>query len=189
MAKRNREIELKLKVKNSSFKKVCRLLQKKLNFNYSLYGFSKDLYWKAVDKNSADFIRLRFHSKKTGELTVKHQDKGDSFDRVEIDLTVNSPFQAKALLEQLLGPSIGKIEKQYKVFFFDQYNNISVYYIPDENALFIEIEATSKQRLKSITTNFYKIFPFETELMNKSLFDLYINPCIKRSIHVINSRR
>lgn len=175
MSKRNREIELKLRVTGASYKEAKKALERCIEGNFTISGFSKDLYWKAVNEHTADFIRLRFHSKKKGEITVKHQDNNTVEDRVEIDLDTENPNQAKTLLERLLGPPIGSIEKRYFVLFFDNHNNISVYYLPKEEHVYLEIEMTSKKKLNAMYKALVKAFPYKISKVNKSLFDLYIN--------------
>lgn len=175
MGKNNREVELKLRVDGANYEESLRALETCVNYKYSKNGRSKDLYWRAFNKKTADFVRLRFHSSNWGEVTVKHQDRKTTLNRVEIDLSVLNPTQARLLLERLLGPAVGQIEKKYCVLSFSDNNNVSIYHIPEHNATFIEIEMTTKRAVDRVYKKLAKSFPFKLTKINSSLFSLYVD--------------
>jgi adenylate cyclase class IV len=173
----NREIELKLEVKNAkSIEDVSKRLEKIFNYTKSIKGKSKDVYWETGDNSKADFVRLRLYPDSSPQVTVKYTDKGTNFDRVEIDLNVDSAKNAVHLINSLFGKPKGSIVKEYQVYFLDEEDsNISVYKVKDDPRVFIEIEARTKKKVLDISKSVKKYSPeLKTFLVGKSLFELFI---------------
>lgn len=143
MGYRNREIELKLLVKNnSSFKDVSRLVFDNFKVISAIKGASRDIYWKAP-KSKKDFIRVRYLEDGRSQITLKKIDKGSTLDRIEIDLETASPKQSIILLEALLGKPMGSVKKKYHVYWVgDTETNISIYRVDKSKNIYIEIEST-----------------------------------------------
>ena len=144
----NREIELKLVAKGqTSLEQVADLIASKIRAKKTLAGFSKDIFWKAPHGRK-DFVRLRYLDGGKAQVTLKRIDKGDNFDREEIDLEVQDPDQARELLSSLLGEPLGAVKKTYKVFWTDTKDTtISVYKVNGDARIFIEIEARSRKKV------------------------------------------
>ena len=171
MAKNNREKELKILIQQD-YKSLEKLLSKFYATNNKTVGSSKDIYWKNNRNTEADFFRLRFLSNLTGQVTVKHEDKLGSFDRVEIDLEVKDPKQAKLLFTRLLGNPIGSIEKKYIVYWMDLNTNVSLYEVKHSKEVFLEIEGLSKKTIDKIYKTLNPILG-KHKVLNKSLFARY----------------
>jgi hypothetical protein len=114
---------------------------------HTLVGSKTDFYWKPLKGMNADFIRLRKMSDNKGMLTVKHSDKGDNFDRVELDLLVDFK-QAKRWMEQVMGAPAGSIKKLYHILFMGDDERAAVVYKVDKYpVLFLEVEDTSGKKV------------------------------------------
>lgn len=179
MGFRNREVEIKLLVEgeeslDSVNNKLSRFL-KKQSLNCTR-GISDDIYWKTLPSSKADFIRLRHYPEGLAQITVKHTDKGDNFDRVEIDLEVADAKNATLIISSLQGKPIGKIKKKYIVYFLDdKETNVSLYQIANDKRVFIEIEARSKKKVFYLQK---KINDFLSEYtlspIKKSLYQIFL---------------
>lgn len=186
MGYKNREIEVKLEVQGTS---SINLVNREIDSLFSdvrfklIEGFSADTYWNKVNNpHKLGFFRVREMEDGTCQLTVKEQDKGNNLDRIEIDLSSHdTPKQAKLLMTQLLGPSIGVIKKKYYVHILDSKHEerptVSVYKISGDDRVFVEIEAHSKKEvdrlLESVDFRFQaKGMTLKTE--TNSLFSIFI---------------
>lgn len=168
-----REYELKFRYAKSLNNAVS-LIKKHFNIIKQDEGTSTDYYWKAINKKTADFIRLRSLDQTHGEITVKHTDKKGISDRFEVDLPVGSPTHANKLLSRYLGPHTGEIKKHYVVLFLDSRDsNISVYQVKKDNAVYVEIECYNLAKTKEIASQLKEVLDLIPE--NKSLFNIYIN--------------
>lgn len=162
MGFRNRELEVKLSVNLDSgapaYSSACSFVEgvvKGIYPNYNteddlVIGNATDIYWNAPRSGIGDFVRLRKTSK-GAQITLKATDRGNNVDRVEIDLEVDDYKQAKSLMLALHGEPKATVTKKYNVYFLENdHTNVSVYQVKGDNRLFIEVEATSKKRLKEI---------------------------------------
>jgi predicted adenylyl cyclase CyaB len=153
---KNREIEIKmLALGTKSFSLVSSEVEKYVSEVYPEFtlikGNSHDWYWSAPKVSNADFVRLRKNTN-GATITIKSTDKGDNTDRVEIDLDVDDYKQAKELMFSLHGDPKAKVQKKYDVYVLeDKHTNVSVYQIKDDDRVFIEVEATSRRRVKELT--------------------------------------
>lgn len=177
MGYQNREIELKLLAKNAeSIDEVALKLEKVFNYKKTIRGKSKDVYWDPVKGCKADFVRLRHYPESWPQVTVKYTDKGSNFDRVEIDLSVESAKNATEIMKSLLGKPRGSVTKEYQVYFLDnKETNISIYKIEKDERIFLEIEARSKKKVLEIKKALNKYLPelgFST--VDKSLYQLFV---------------
>jgi adenylate cyclase class IV len=174
----NREIELKLVVDNAkSIDEVAKKIEKVFNYKKTLRGKSKDVYWDPIRGSKADFVRLRNYPESWPQVTVKYTDKGSNFDRVEIDLSVESAKNATEIMKSLLGKPSGSVTKEYQVYFLDNKDtNISVYKIEKDSRIFVEIEARSKKKVLDIKKSLNKYIPeLGLSLVEKSLYELFVN--------------
>lgn len=177
MGYKNREIELKLEVKNvKKIEDVTKKLEKIFNYRKTVKGKSKDLYWGASKSSKADFVRLRLYPDGLPQVTVKYTDKGSNFDRVEIDVNVDDAENAIQLMNSLFGKPKGEIVKEYQVYFLDKEDsNISVYKIKNDPRIFLEIEARSKEKVLEISNSVKQYSPeLSVKRVGKSLFQLFL---------------
>lgn len=159
MGYKNRELEVKLDlVDGQGYAATCAFVEsvvQKLSPVYTVtddmvIGNATDLYWNAPRAGIGDFVRLR-QTSKGAQITLKATDKGNNVDRVEIDLEVDDYKQAKALMFALHGDPKAKVTKAYQVYFLENnHTNISVYQVQKDKRVFVEVEATSRKRLKQI---------------------------------------
>lgn len=168
-----REYEIKY-VTNMSIKQLNKIIKKSFTVIRQEEGTSSDFYWKSLNRGEADFIRLRFLSAMAGEITVKHTDKKDISDRLEIDLPIGNPNHGKKLLTRYLGPPHGKVKKTYTVHFLDTAGtNISVYKVHDDGQVFVEIESYKTKVVNSIDKAINSKIPLTR--YNKSLYSRYVD--------------
>lgn len=176
MGYKNREIEVKLLVKGcKSLLKVdsfCRELFKPI---HTITDERTDYYWAAP---ATDFVRIRqLEKKKTGmgQMTVKKCDRGDNFDRLEIDLDIINACQGIKLKTAEYGIEPKKLKKRYTVLFLDKFDtNVSVYQIANDCNVFIEVESRSSKKVNKIVDVLKKSLPFPLETIKKSLYDIFI---------------
>lgn len=175
MGHNNREIEMKLVARgHTDLSKLSDLIGSNLKSVKITRGASKDVYWKAPG-GKKDFIRVRFMEDGRAQITLKRIDKGDTFDRVEIDLEASDPDQAVTLLESLLGKPMGIVKKAYTVFWADTKDTtVSAYKVFGDKRVFVEIEARSKAKVETLRTHLEKKAGLKLERINKSLFQIFV---------------
>lgn len=179
MGYKNREIETKFIVTSySSYREIEDSLNTLLNDDRAtkISGASKDVYWKPPRGSEADFVRVRYLPEDdSGQLTLKHTDKDNTQDRVEIDVDVANPDQAVELYKRLLGDPAGIISKRYTVYFLDKRDTtVSLYKIQSDPRFFIEVEARTKEKMDKVISRLKEDIGLSLEVVNKSLFDIFI---------------
>jgi adenylate cyclase class IV len=178
MGYRNREIETKLEVIGTpSLDKVAKSVDRIFGYKCTktIVDRKKDVYWKTPKESKADFVRLRHLEDGRAHVTVKFADKGSNENRVEIDLVVDDPQQAYALLAQVFGKPKGTIDKRYFVYFLeDEHTTVSVYRVMGDRTVYIEAEAKSLRRMGSIVRRLGKQLPWKLKKLNKSLYQIYL---------------
>jgi adenylate cyclase class IV len=140
-------------------------------------GNAADLYWSAPKGSVGDFVRLRRNSNASshGQLTLKATDRGDTLDRVEIDLEVDDYKQARELMLALHGKPLAEVSKKYHVFFLENPDTtISVYQVKDDDRVFVEIEARNKRRLKQLVQAISTNTNTEYEWVQSSVFNMFV---------------
>lgn len=176
MGHKNREIEKKFTVDNGNLDEVQSLIYQTLgdkNVDSILHDASRDYYWDTPKGLNADFIRLRIMPDDTAQLTLKHTDKGDNTDRIEIDVPVGSPDQGRAFLNHLIGESTGSVYKEYYVFFLDKRDTtVSVYRVRGDKRIFVEIEARSLERVEKLVERVGTTVVLNPEA--RSLYQIFI---------------
>jgi len=153
MGYRNREIEKKFVVENANYAKTIELLEGIFDYDRKLVDASKDYYWHPQGGMKASFARLRYMPDGSGQMTIKYADRDSNLNRVEIDVKIDEPGQAKKFMTQLLGDPCGSIYKKYHVLFLgDEHTTISVYAVrgDKESRVFVEAEATSVSKLEAL---------------------------------------
>ena len=167
-----REYEIKY-ITKESLQSLNKLIDSNFTVIHKEKGTSTDIYWKALKRGRADFIRLRYLSKVSGEITVKHTDKKDISDRLEIDLPIGSPIHGRKLLTRYLGKEAGHVKKSYVVHFLDNKGtNISVYKVHNDGQVFVEIESYKTSIVKDIANTLTK--KLSLNKYNKSLYSRYV---------------
>lgn len=174
MGHKNREIEKKFVVPGVSYKDSVSILKNMLTGVKEIKGVSMDCYWKAPKGIKADFVRLRYMPGDTSQLTVKYTDRKTTLDRVEIDVTVSETDQAHKFMDQIFGPSLGRIYKSYWVLVMDEKDTtVSVYQIKDDSRVFVEIEARSVSKVDRIEKQIRQTLNLEREY--RSLYKVFLS--------------
>jgi len=134
-------------------------------------GLSTDSFFNPPATSSSQFIRLREHQDGKAELTIKSKDKGNNYNRLEINVEVNSLAMMRKMLENLHGPALLELEKSYTVFFLKDEVLVSTYRVIGDERLFLEVEAPTL-KLVDETVSLLKN-TLELELESKSLFEIF----------------
>ena len=191
MGYKNREIEVKMVVVDGERPyNLMSGINKSISNHFSslrlkyIEGFSADTYWNKVNNtDKIGFFRIREMEDGSCQLTVKEQDKGNNYDRIEIDLmSHDKPKQAILLMTQLLGPHLGVIKKKYYVHVLDSDHEekptVSIYQIKGDNRVFVEIEAHSVKEVERLKEEVAEILKFSfgvhLEVETNSLFAIFI---------------
>jgi adenylate cyclase class IV len=141
----------------------------------TIVGDSSDVYWLPSRPVTADFIRVRYHPAGGGQITVKHEDKKDNLDRVEIDVDVQDPDQAVKMLKAAEGPPVGVLRKKYTVFFVDNDDtNVSVYKVRGDSRVFVEIEAKKEKVVNELVGTVRDGAKYKLRRVASSLFSMFI---------------
>lgn len=142
-------------------------------------GCAADIYWAPPEDSTADFVRLRRLDEPNergldSQITLKSSDKGGNVNRVEIDLGVDSHRQANLLLSMMLGDPLGQVTKRYTVYFLEnQHTTISVYRVLKDKRIFVEVEATSLDRVKELAASLVEA-GLSFKRVQQSLFDMFV---------------
>jgi adenylate cyclase class IV len=174
MGYRNREIEKKFVVTGTTYAKTVEYLEEIFDFDRKIVDASKDYYWHASPTMKGDFARLRYMPGKDGggQMTIKHADRESNLNRVEIDVQVDNPDQAKKFLVQMLGEPCGSIYKKYHVLFLgDEHTTVSVYSVRGDPRVFVELEATSVSKLEALQKKIGTALAMEQE--SRSLYQIF----------------
>lgn len=145
-------------------------------FENIISGHSKDIYFNAPKDARADFVRVRFGTDdEESQLTLKFSDRKHNKNRIEFDLDITDPKKAVSMLSYCFGKPAGEIKKRYHVYFFNKYDNISVYQIDGDKRVFIEIEATTPKKLARLYRNLRAHCPgLQMTTVDQSLFQLFL---------------
>ncbi len=177
---KTREIETKLLVRESSLDSVNTLMNHFCSMKKTrmIYGYSKDTYWHTSMPST--FVRMR---ERDGirQLTVKSEDKGSSFNRLEIDLDCTSP---KELIREfniaLYGQPAGVVEKKYYAYWLGEDLTVCCYQCTvdgvEKPEIIIETEGKTEEEVNDAT---YKLFTFyelgaKIEQASGSLYSMYL---------------
>lgn len=176
MGHKNREIEVKMLVKGcKSLKKIEKHCISMFTPLHVISDQRTDYYWSAP---ATDFVRVRQmeRSKKGyGQMTVKKTDRGDNFDRLEIDLNIYDVNQAVKLKTAEYGKPPKKLKKRYTILFLDNVEtNVSVYQIDKDKRIFIEVESRNAKKVNKLVAILMSKLPFPLEVVKKSLYDIFI---------------
>lgn len=144
-----------------------------------VYGRSTDTYWHLPGDVGADFARMRELEDGRTQITVKAQDRGDSVDRLEIDVdTYTAPSRVGKLLRNMLGKPAGKIGKEYYVYWISNsdHTTISCYSVNEGNDVFIEVESTSKDEVLQLELKILEKLSDKVSIKRAdgSLYEMYI---------------
>jgi adenylate cyclase class IV len=152
MGYRNRECEKKFTVVGSSYADAIEALEEAFDYDRRVINASKDYYWRPLEGMKVSFGRLRYMPNGTGQMILKHKDRGTNVNRVEIDVEVDDPDQGKEFMAQLLGEPCGSIYKKYHVLFLgDEHTTVSIYSVRGDNGrVFVEVEAKTEAALERI---------------------------------------
>lgn len=173
MGYKDREIEKKYLVPDGNYEDTVALVKSSLNkWDKLIENGSNDFYWKVPVGLIGDFIRLRYLPEGKGQLTVKHADKETNVNRVEIDVVVENPDEAKKFLVHVMGEPIGKLYKEYTVFFIkDEFTTISVYRVRGDKRIFLEVEAKTVAHVDKLSKTLNKAIPLDQQ--EKSLYQIF----------------
>lgn len=148
MGFQNREIEKKLYTEDLTLAQVAELLDQyalKYQSTNFLAGTGTDYYWDVPNRPDA-FYRIRERDG-VRQLTYKEEDRGDSFDRFEGDLSCFSPLQdCIEVAEKQYGSMKGQIFKFFYVHFFNncKWDTVCCYTVKvngqADNRVYVEVE-------------------------------------------------
>lgn len=174
MGYKNREIEKKFVTPNTTLDTATSQIKGIIEYKSEISEASRDLYWQSPEAGKVDFIRLRYFPDGSGQLTIKHSDRGSNVNRVEIDVVVKDPDQAKKFLEYLYGDATGSIFKHYNVLFLDDddHTTISIYRVRGDQRIFVEVEAKTQAKVDQLQRSIEKVMTLEHQ--TKSLYQLFV---------------
>ena len=137
---------------------------------------TNDYYWQLGD--SAQFVRLRDSSGKTNdgfsrqlvEVTAKTKDRGNNFNRHEVNTGVTSAQDAFALLQMMAGEPLGKLHKIEWVIWTVDDAVISIAQVKGE--VFLEVEHVSQ----TVVSRYSALLESKLSLTlePRSFFELFI---------------
>jgi hypothetical protein len=143
-----------------------------------------DFYWKAPENSEIQFVRLRDSwgigsdgfSRQLQEITVKAKDNNNNVDRLELNLGIKEPKEAKMILNLLFGPSYS-IKKEEIVLFIREVGAssevvISLAQVNNKAPIYLEIEAKNEEIIDLYVAKLEKKFKFKQEM--KSMYEIYI---------------
>ncbi len=176
---RTREIEQKLIVKGSSLEDVNVLMRHFCSKSTkSVYGYSKDTYWHTQIYKT--FVRMR---ERDGirQLTVKSEDRGDSLNRLEIDLDCTSPTSLISEFNKaLFGRQAGVVEKKYYVYWLGEGLTICCYQCTVDGELkpeiVIEVEGETEEEVAAYSDKLIQFYSIgmTIEKASGSLYHMYL---------------
>jgi hypothetical protein len=163
MSKNAREIESKLIVDSSDLNLVNTILNEIFGDEKKrlIFGSSLDHYFLVPDRRArAEFFRVR---ERDGirQITVKGEDKGNSLDRLEIDIDSTSPLEDILKFgTAMFGTSIGKVGKTYYVYFLNKWDTVCCYTVSEVtfDKVFVEVEATTMEKMLELEQRVIKGF-------------------------------
>lgn len=186
MSYRNREIESKLLVYNTTLEQTNKILSKLYGDVKTklIFGSSVDTYWTISNPDvDADFIRMR---ERDGirQITVKGKDKGTNLDRLEIDIdSTTDVSKITKLLTSAHGKPAGKVGKTYYVYWIgaSEYTTVCCYSV-DHNGddypnTVVEVETTSMEKMLQLESQVLDAFrekDLTIERAPGSLYDMFI---------------
>ena len=176
MTDNNREIEVKIAV-DMEFDEAIAFIRAAFRDELidSTRDASCDVYFHGRSE-TADFVRLRKERSGLSTVTVKHTDKEDSTDRVEINIATPDFAQASLFLSQVFGKKAGVVSKEYVTFTLANARaDISVHHVECEH-VYIEIETASIIALGVLTARLKghaAAAGVELKRCESSLFEIY----------------
>jgi hypothetical protein len=156
-------------------RKIDILCRKLFNPTHVVVATRTDAFWQAPN---VDFVRIRQMTESPsghGQMTVKKCDKGDNFDRLEIDVNVDNVAQAIRLKTAETGRKPCTVRKRYSVLFLDKSDtNISIYQVQGSKHVFIEVESRSSKKVKALVSSLHELIPYPLERVPYSLYDMFV---------------
>lgn len=146
-----------------------------------VFSRSRDTYWHLPNEVGADFARMRELEDGRTQITVKAEDRGNSIDRMEIDVeTFTSPYRVQKLIQAMIGRHASRLEKEYYVYWIreNDHTTISCYHIsgtpPD--LVYIEVESTEINQVLALETKVLEKFADVATVgrASGSLYDMYV---------------
>lgn len=173
----NREIEVKYRVDGYSLTEMWTALNEMgiLEVERTVeFCLTKDFYFAAPD---VDIVRLRDSlgwdqngfSRQLRELTVKRKDRGNNFNRLEINAGITDCASQLEMLTLLFGEPIAQISKEERVMWLKDGTILSLACIGSD--LFLEIEGPNEDTVYWYHDLFNNEFILSRE--DKSLIEIY----------------
>jgi adenylate cyclase class IV len=180
MGWKNREREFKFEVtgKGLTLDKLAAAIQELFAYETTetIVNCKPDLYWNPPAGARATFARLRKLDGDLCQMTIKWNDKGNTKNRVEVDVEIHDYAKGKMFLEHLLGKYAKRITKKYFVYILgDEFTAVSVYKVRGDKRLFVEAEAKTIKKVKAMTKKLQSL-PYKFEYVPFSLFALTNQP-------------
>ena len=180
--KDHREIERKFLIKEpNTYARMERVMldhyEKDVSPSKILTADTWDDYWEVPGK--AQFVRVRYsigrtidqESQSLKEITVKHKDRGNNLNRLELNIKIDSVETAREAYRLTLGAPIGRIRKEETVVFCPDGVVTSLCRINREET-FIEVEGPTEGLVKKHIKALEGRYEWSPEKRN--LFEIYI---------------
>lgn len=174
----NRELEKKFKVTDGrTYQEVMAMLTGTPFFSNNIkevvVGHGPDYFWSLGEE---DFIRFRPRAQSDGmgftsHLTVKREDKGDTIDRVEINVPSKSPEKTLAFAKEVWGEPCNVIDKDYTVIWLGENLNVCVYTTDFSDEIILEIEGDCIRQIEKVQVDLF-VVGLELEQIHSSLFKM-----------------
>lgn len=175
-----REIEHKLIVSGSTLESVNNLMRHLLlrRTTRAVYGYSRDVYYHTHKPDM--FARIR---ERDGilQVTVKVEDQGDAFNRLEVDLNCTSSMEAaEAHHNALFGPAAGVIEKKYFVYWTAPKTTVCCYQCTVDGVerpeIILEIEGPAEAGVEELTKEVTEFYAKGADIARApgSLYSMYL---------------
>lgn len=142
-----------------------------------------DTYWLPPAESNIQFARVRDsigteaggEYRMLKELTIKQKDHGHNFDRLEINLKVDSAATAAALVSRLVGTAPhGEIRKTESIWFVeDTRGELVISAALIDGDLYFEVEGATDEQVREYCDLFSSKFNLVPE--PKSFFELFVN--------------
>lgn len=190
-----REIERKFRIASDTtfdeahIKIEATILWQNLTYRSIPICTTRDVYWVPPAESPAQFARCRDSQGTDGqgeykilkELTVKMKDRGDNYDRLEVNVAVDSIAKAASLVNLLIGEGArGEIFKKEAIWFVPVEGGEAVLSLAEiEGELFFEVEAPTKEIVEQYCKLFNGLTPEP-----RSLFEIFVlgRPRLKEKV-------
>lgn len=159
--------ELASRIKSLSFLKISKSLD---------HCYTRDYYFFAADELT---VRLRDSwgmggdgfSRQLKEITIKKKDKGNNFNRIEENVSIDDCATAHRALSLVFGLPYLTLSKKEEVYWTPDGLVISLAQVNDSSTIYLEIEGPSEEVVLNMCQQFEQIFDMKKE--TRSLLEIF----------------